>query len=141
MVGASAALEEAGGQKWTVDRVLEEHKAGTDVKKALEDPARRVLLRREVDRRLGDGRAEFDAKLLLQELPQARFGGARGEGARAGEGGRCRRRRGAVLFCAGAFGGGFSERGRSGETRCEKLRRQTRFPPPFRTRARSCTLS
>ncbi|GBF94257.1 110 kDa translocon of chloroplast envelope inner membrane [Raphidocelis subcapitata] len=70
MVGATAALEEAGGQKWTTERVLEAHKEGIDVKKALEEPARRVLLRREMDKRLGDGRAQFDAKLLLQELPQ-----------------------------------------------------------------------
>ena len=30
---ATAALEEAGGEKWTIDRVLDSHKKGIDVKK------------------------------------------------------------------------------------------------------------
>lgn len=29
----TAALDESGGQKWTVERVLEAHKEGIDVKK------------------------------------------------------------------------------------------------------------
>ena len=33
MVGVTAALEEAGGEKWTIDRVLDSHKKGIDVKK------------------------------------------------------------------------------------------------------------
>lgn len=33
MVGASAALEESGGEKWTIARVLEEDGKGTDLKK------------------------------------------------------------------------------------------------------------
>jgi hypothetical protein len=70
VLGASAALEEATGQKWTVDRVLQAHKEGLDVTALLEEPARRVLLRREMDKRLGDGKAKFNAKLLLEELPQ-----------------------------------------------------------------------
>ncbi|KAI8462392.1 MAG: hypothetical protein J3K34DRAFT_448722 [Monoraphidium minutum] len=70
VMGASAALDDAGGQKWTVERVLEAHKEGVDVQKALEEPARRTLLRRELDKCLGDGRAEFDAELLLGTLPK-----------------------------------------------------------------------
>jgi len=70
VMGASAALEGTGGQKWTVERVVEAHKEGIDVKKALEDPSRRMLLRRELDKRLGDGKGNFDAKLLLDELPK-----------------------------------------------------------------------
>jgi len=74
VLGASAQMEEAGGQKWTVERVLQAHKEGIDLKEALEESTRRVLLRRELDKRLGDGKAKFNAKLLLEELPKVRWG-------------------------------------------------------------------
>ncbi|KAI8475724.1 MAG: hypothetical protein J3K34DRAFT_517150 [Monoraphidium minutum] len=70
VLGASAALEEAGGQKWTVDRVMQAHKDGVDIERALEEGPRRALLRRELDRRLSDGKAKFDAQLLLHDLPK-----------------------------------------------------------------------
>jgi hypothetical protein len=72
VLGAGAGLEEAGGQKWTVERVLQAHKEGLNVKDAIEEGARRVLLRREMDKRLGDGKGKFNAKLLLDELPKVR---------------------------------------------------------------------
>jgi hypothetical protein len=70
VVGAAAALEEAGGEKWTAERALQAAKDGVDVAKALEEPARRSLLRREMSKRLTDGAAKFDANTLLVELPK-----------------------------------------------------------------------
>ena len=37
---------------------------------ALDEGPRRMLLRREIEKRLTDGKAKFNAKLLLEELPQ-----------------------------------------------------------------------
>ncbi|KIY96976.1 hypothetical protein MNEG_10986 [Monoraphidium neglectum] len=70
VLGSTAALEEAGGQKWTVERVLQAHRDGVDMERALEEGPRRALLRREIDRRLSDGKAKFDAQLLLVDLPK-----------------------------------------------------------------------
>ena len=49
------------------------HAARHAAPQALEEPARRVLLRRELSARLGSGKADFDAKLLLDELPKVSF--------------------------------------------------------------------
>ncbi|KAF8060559.1 SULTR2 [Scenedesmus sp. PABB004] len=67
VLGAAAALE--GEERWTIDKVLGMHKEGVSIPKMLEEPQRRMLLRKEIDRRLNDGKGEFDADLLLRELP------------------------------------------------------------------------
>ena len=46
------------------------HKEGANVGAALEEPARRALLRRTLEKKLGDGKGDFDAAFLLGELPK-----------------------------------------------------------------------
>ena len=75
LLGAAASMDESGAPgggapRWTVDKVLQAHREGIDVQQALEEGPRRALLRREMDKRLSDGKAKFDAKLLLDELPK-----------------------------------------------------------------------
>jgi hypothetical protein len=43
------------GGRWTLDRVLELHKAGGDVTSAVDENVRRNLYRREFERRVSDG--------------------------------------------------------------------------------------
>eukprot|EP00877_Chromochloris_zofingiensis_P006644 jgi/Chrzof1/2232/Cz11g07180.t1_TIC110[v5.2] len=68
VLGATAALDD--DQKWTIERVLDLHKDGVDVTRMLEEPQRRTLYRKELDKKLSNGKAEFDADLLLKKLPQ-----------------------------------------------------------------------
>jgi hypothetical protein len=42
-----------GGSRW--------HKEGVDISKMLEEPQRRMLLRRELDKKLNDGKGEWGA--------------------------------------------------------------------------------
>eukprot|EP00878_Enallax_costatus_P008337 GHUV01008715.1.p1 GENE.GHUV01008715.1~~GHUV01008715.1.p1 ORF type:complete len:884 (+),score=360.27 GHUV01008715.1:261-2912(+) len=67
VLGAAAALDQE--ERWTVDKVMKMHGEGVTVSKALEEPQRRMLLRKEIDKKLNDGKAEFDANFLLKELP------------------------------------------------------------------------
>lgn len=50
------------------------HNTPPPAPQVLEEGPRRALLRREMDKRLGDGKAKFDAQLLIKDLP--RVGGA-----------------------------------------------------------------
>jgi hypothetical protein len=54
VLGAAAALDSE--ERWTVDKVLQMHKEGVDISKMLEEPQRRMLLRRELDKKLNDGK-------------------------------------------------------------------------------------
>ncbi|WIA15162.1 hypothetical protein OEZ85_001848 [Tetradesmus obliquus] len=68
VLGAAAAFE--GEERWTVDKVMALHKeGGVTVSKMLEEPQRRLMLRKEIDKKLNDGKADFDAQYLLKELP------------------------------------------------------------------------
>uniref|UniRef100_A0A383VE54 Uncharacterized protein n=1 Tax=Tetradesmus obliquus TaxID=3088 RepID=A0A383VE54_TETOB len=68
VLGAAAAFE--GEERWTVDKVMAMHKeGGVTVSKMLEEPQRRLMLRKEIDKKLNDGKADFDAQYLLKELP------------------------------------------------------------------------
>ncbi|KAF6255592.1 hypothetical protein COO60DRAFT_1641425 [Scenedesmus sp. NREL 46B-D3] len=68
VLGAAAALE--GEERWTLDKVMAMHKeGGVTVSKMLEEPQRRMMLRKEIDKKLNDGKGEFDAQFLLKELP------------------------------------------------------------------------
>jgi archaeosine-15-forming tRNA-guanine transglycosylase len=55
VLGAAAALE--GEERWTVEKVLAMHKeGGVTVSKMLEEPQRRLMLRKEMDKKLNDGK-------------------------------------------------------------------------------------
>jgi hypothetical protein len=55
VLGAAAALE--GEERWTLDKVLAMHKeGGVTVSKMLEEPQRRLMLRKEIDKKLNDGK-------------------------------------------------------------------------------------
>jgi len=72
VLGVAAAMEDsATGERYTPERIMQLAKEGVDVQKMLEEPARRGLLRRELDRRLSDGRGDFDPAFLLGQLPAA----------------------------------------------------------------------
>jgi len=68
VLGAAAALEE--GERWDLEKVVQMHKEGVDITKALEEGQRRMIFRKAVDKKLNDGKAEFDAAFLLGELPK-----------------------------------------------------------------------
>lgn len=57
VLGAAAALDQE--ERWTVEKVVKMHKEGVTVSKVLEEPQRRMLLRKEVDKRLSDGKGEY----------------------------------------------------------------------------------
>jgi hypothetical protein len=61
-------LEE--GERWDLEKVMQMHKEGVDITKALEEGQRRMIFRKAVDKKLNDGKAEFDAAFLLGELPK-----------------------------------------------------------------------
>jgi hypothetical protein len=72
VLGVAAAMEDTStGERYTPARIMELAKEGVDVEKMMEEPARRSLLRRELDKRLSDGLGEFDGQYLLVELPKA----------------------------------------------------------------------
>jgi hypothetical protein len=58
------------GGKWTLARVKEVTAAGGSVEGLMEEPSRRNLFRRELERLLADGSGELDAGYVLGELPR-----------------------------------------------------------------------
>jgi hypothetical protein len=58
VLGAAAALE--GEERWTLDKVMAMHnEGGVTVSKMLEEPQRRLMLRKEIDKKLNDGKGEL----------------------------------------------------------------------------------
>jgi hypothetical protein len=64
VLGAAAALE--GEERWTLDKVMAMHKeGGVTVSKMLEEPQRRLMLRKEIDKKLNDGKGALQTCYIL----------------------------------------------------------------------------
>jgi hypothetical protein len=64
VLGAAAALE--GEERWTLDKVMAMHKeGGVTVSKMLEEPQRRLMLRKEIDKKLNDGKGALQMCYIL----------------------------------------------------------------------------
>jgi hypothetical protein len=71
VLGASAALEDGTGQRYTADKLWQLHKEGVDVSKMLEEQQRRSLWRRAMEKALGNGKGDFDAEVMVGQMPKA----------------------------------------------------------------------
>lgn len=56
--------------KYTIEKLVEMHKAGLSVEGLVEDVTRRNMFRKEVEKKLNDGTGDFDSRYLLEELPK-----------------------------------------------------------------------
>lgn len=63
VLGAAAALDQE--ERWTVEKVMKMHGEGVTVSKVLDEPQRRMMLRKEIDKKLNDGKGECWCLALL----------------------------------------------------------------------------
>ncbi len=68
VLGAAAAFE--GEERWTLDKVTKMASEGVDMTKVLEEPQRRMMLRKEMDKRLNDGKGECSSSSSRACAPQ-----------------------------------------------------------------------